>query len=288
MSDFGDQFGVNTYSYTQSMSAADCLRHLGDKGVRAVELMFYPGHVWITNDELSLREIHDVSQDKGIEILSMNSPNIDLNIAAATQEMRDLTLEILKDYVQVSGELGARGLVIGPGKANPLFPLPNEIMTGYFFKSLDVLLPLAKKAGIELYVENMSFAFLPAAHELMAVLEQYGSDDIKICYDVANAYFIGENPTTALQTVASRLALVHFSDTTQRTYRHDPIGDGDMDFSGLPRAIDAVGYTDPVVLEIICREADEGIQRSIDVLRASGFANDIVTLTGPISRAPVL
>ena len=167
MSDFGDQFGINTYSSTQSMSAADCLRHLADKGVRAVELMFYPGHVWITDDAASLREIRDVSQDKGIEILSMNSPNIDLNIAAATQEMRDLTLEILKDYVQVSGELGARGLVIGPGKANPLFPLPNEIMTGYFFKSLDVLLPLAIKAGIELYVENMSFAFLPAADELM-------------------------------------------------------------------------------------------------------------------------
>ncbi len=79
------------------MSAADCLRHLGDKGVRAVEFMFYPGHVWITNDAPSIREIRDVSQDKGIEILSMNSPNIDLNIAAATHEMRNLSLEILKD-----------------------------------------------------------------------------------------------------------------------------------------------------------------------------------------------
>ena len=76
MSGFGDLFGINTYSYTQSMSAADCLRHLSAEGVRSVELMFYPGHVWITDDAAGIAEIRSVIERDGIELLSMNSPNI--------------------------------------------------------------------------------------------------------------------------------------------------------------------------------------------------------------------
>ncbi|MCC0028996.1 MAG: hypothetical protein H6891_01405 [Brucellaceae bacterium] len=40
---FGDHYGINTYAYSQSHSAADCLRHLADLGARAVEMMVYPG-----------------------------------------------------------------------------------------------------------------------------------------------------------------------------------------------------------------------------------------------------
>lgn len=270
MSEFGDRFGINTYSYTQSMSAAACVRHLAEKGTRAVELMLYPGHVWLTDDAASLRELRDAITGNRVTLLSMNSPNIDLNIAAATQEMRDLTLNINKGYLRIAGELGAEGLVIGPGKANPLFPLPKEVMTSYFFEALDVLLPVARDVGVELYLENMSFAFLPAADELMAVLARYGSDEIKICYDVANAHFIGEDPVAGLERVSSRLALVHYSDTTRKTYKHDPVGDGDVDFSGLPAALSAVRYTKPVVLEIISHDGDAAIASSIAALDRSG------------------
>jgi len=271
MSSFGDRFAINTYSYTQSMSGADCLRHLSDKGVRAVELMFYPGHVWVTDDAASIAEIRSVLESDSIELLSMNSPNIDLNLAAATKEMRDLTLEINKGYLRVAGELGARGLVVGPGKSNPLFPLPKERMTGFFLEALDVLVPVAQQTGVTLYVENMSFAFLPAAGELMDVLDRYGSDEIKICYDVANAHFIDEDPAAGLEAVGSRLAVVHFSDTTQKIYRHDPIGEGDVDFAKLPEVLLSVGYEAPIVLEIIAQHADESIGKSIASLQASGF-----------------
>lgn len=273
MTDFGSKFAINTYSYTQSMSAADCLRHLADRGVNAVELMFYPGHFWITDETATINEVRAVAEERGIEILSMNSPNIDLNLAAATKEMREHTLDILKHYVRLTGDLGAAGLVIGPGKPNPLFPLPKATMTGHFLAGLDVLLPLANDAGVALYLENMSFAFLPTADELMALLADYGRDEIKICYDVANAHFINEDIADGLRTVAPRLALVHFSDTTKAVYRHDPIGDGDLDFADLAPALDAVDYKAPVVLEIICNAADDGLRRSIETLRGFGFAS---------------
>ena len=39
----------------------------------------------------------------------------------------------------------------------------------------------------------MPFAFLPGIGELMDALKRYGNDALRIVYDIANAYFIGED-----------------------------------------------------------------------------------------------
>lgn len=271
MNDFGNQFGINTYSYTQTMTAADCLRHLADKGARAFELMFFPGHLWITDSPETLAEIRNVVSASELRLMSVNSPNIDLNVAAATEEMRDLSLQKNKGFLRVAGELGAEGLILGPGKANPLFPLPTATLEGYFFRALDQLVPEAEKYGVRLFVENMPFAFLPAAGEVMDVLSRYGNGSIEVCYDVANGHFTGEDPNDGLRTVSSRLGVVHVSDTGRSVYRHDAVGKGEIDFSRIPAAIAETGYDKPVLLEIISDRPDSDIATSIAALRQAGF-----------------
>ena len=54
------------------------------------------------------------------------------------------SLALLEDTVRLAGELGARGVVIGPGKANPLFPADASELIGYFFAALDRLCPVAQ------------------------------------------------------------------------------------------------------------------------------------------------
>lgn len=271
MSDIGSLFGINTYAYSQKMSAADCMRSLSDKGARAFELMLYPGHLWITDSPSQMSEIRDVISSNDLELTSLNAPNIDLNIAGATQEMRDFSMDLNKTYLRIANELGAKGLILGPGKSNPLFPLPADVLEGHFFKALDVLVPLAESYGVELFVENMPFAYLPSTHDVMSTLARYGNDGIKVCYDVANAHFVHEDVIEGLERVSSRLALVHFSDTTQSDFRHDAVGDGDVDFTRLPDALAAVGYKKPVMLEIISPNPDADIATSVSILSKMGF-----------------
>jgi sugar phosphate isomerase/epimerase len=54
-------------------------------------------------------------------------------------------------------------------------------------------------------------------------------------------------------------------------YPHDAVGDGDIDFARLPQAISAVGYESPVVLEVISKNADRDIERSVNALRQAGL-----------------
>lgn len=265
----GDRFTVNTYAYTQSLTAEETVRRLADLGVRALELMFYPGHLWLEDGPAALAGLRRALDRAGATLVSVNTPNIDLNLAAASAEMRAHSLAVNEAYLRIAGALGAGGLVLGPGKANPLFPLPRETMLGHFHAALDRLLPVADAEGVAIWAENQPFAFLPDAAGLVEAVAGHGA--VGICYDVANAHFIGEDPLDGLALAGDRLALVHISDTARTAYRHDPVGDGDIDFARLAGAVGSATPGMPPALEIICAEPDRNIARSAAALIAMGY-----------------
>jgi sugar phosphate isomerase/epimerase len=266
-------FAVNTYSYIFDGSAADTVARLADQGYGGVELMFFPGHLWPAElDASGLRSLRRLCEQR-LRLVAVNMPNVDINVAAAAAEMRAHTLDLLIKFVRCAGELGAGGIIVGPGKPNPLFPMPGDRMVSHFYRALDVLAPLARQVGTRLFVENMPFAFLPDAEQLMKIVDGYGDDSIRVIYDVANAHFIGEAPVEGLRRVRDRLSLVHFSDTTRRSYKHDPMGHGDVPLAGLASAMKEVGYKELPMLEIISRNPDHDIADSCLRLQAAGLGN---------------
>jgi sugar phosphate isomerase/epimerase len=266
------RFGINTYAYTGSHSAADCLSQLADQGHTDFELMMVPGHLWpATADAAARRGLRQLVEARGLRLVSLNMPNIDLNIAALVEEMRRHTLGILHGILGLAGDLCVPGVVIGPGKANPLMPAPEDVLLGHFFRALDELAPHAERVGTKLYVENMPFAFLPRAHQLIAALERYGDERIAVVYDVANGHFTGEDPALGLRRVSSRLALVHLSDTPREVYRHSAVGEGTVPFAALPPVLDEIGFRDLPILEIIAADPDRAIAASIRRLLEVGW-----------------
>lgn len=265
-------FGCNTYSYIRSGRADACMARLAEAGFRDFELMVHPGHLWPAGpDADGLRQVRHLVESRGLRIVTLNMPNIDINVAAAAAEMRAYSLKMLEGTVALAGELGVAGIVIGPGKANPLFPADAEELTGHFFRALDRLGPLALAAGTALWVENMPFAHLPAIDGLMDALDRYGNGAIGIVYDVANAHFIGEDIGKGLARCRPRLKLVHLSDTGRSAYRHDPVGKGTVPFAAIPAELAAVGYREPTMLEIISHDPDRDIMDSVERLAGMGF-----------------
>ena len=79
-------FGMNSYSYTFDHTAETFLTKLAGRGYREFELMVYPGHMWpkamTAADRKALRS-H--AEKLGARIVTLNMPNIDVNIAAASE-----------------------------------------------------------------------------------------------------------------------------------------------------------------------------------------------------------
>jgi sugar phosphate isomerase/epimerase len=194
-----------------------------------------------------------------------------MNVAAVAEEMRRHTLGLLHAILELAGDLGVLGVVVGPGKANPLMPAPRERLMGHFLRALDELAPHAERVGTQLYVENMPFAFLPDAEGLMAALERHGDDRIAVIYDVANAVFIGEDPGAGLRRVRERLKLVHLSDTPPEVHRHSAVGQGVVPFAAIPPLLDEVGYADLPMFEIIDDNPDAALRDSCRQLLELGW-----------------
>jgi L-ribulose-5-phosphate 3-epimerase len=271
MTEIAAHFGVNTYSYIFAETATETVERLADQGYGGVELMFFPGHLWPADmSATELRRLRDLCEQR-LRLVTVNMPNVDMNVAAAAEEMRNMTLDLLLRFVRCAGELGAEGIIIGPGKPNPLFPMPRQQMTSHFYRALDELAPLACEVGTHLLVENMPFAFLPDADGLMTTIDAYGDKSVRVIYDVANAHFIGEAPTAGLRRVRNRLSLVHFSDTTRRVYRHDPLGKGDVPLAGLAAVMREIGYAQLPMLEVISDSPDADIAESCARLHQAGI-----------------
>src|SRR5215207_6030548 len=121
--------------------------------------MMYPGNLWQPDTNTEQRAaLQRLIAQRDLRVVTLNMPNIDMNIAGASVEMRRYTLDLLRQIIELAGDLGVPGVMIGPGKANPLLPAPSERLEGHLFAALDELAPLAKKVGTALWVENMPFA----------------------------------------------------------------------------------------------------------------------------------
>jgi sugar phosphate isomerase/epimerase len=272
MGNIFNSFGVNTYSYTLDRTALDCVRSLAEQGYRGIELMMYPGHLWPTEIDASGRSaLRTASERAGIKITSINMPNIDINVAGGFKEMRDYSLKLLASFTQLAGDLGASYIIIGTGKANPLFPPPREDLLKHTIAALDHLAPIAKSAGTKLLVENMPFGYLPSAADLLRLIDDYGNPDIGVIYDVANGHFIGKDPREELRLLKGRVELIHFSDTNRSVYKHDPIGMGDVPFKAIVPVLAEIGYKELPFLEVISRNPDAEIRDSVERLAAAGY-----------------
>jgi hypothetical protein len=265
-------FAVNTYSYTLNYSARDCIESLAQKGYREFELMMYPGHLWPNTCSKSQRlELRRLLESNGLVVSTLNMPNIDLNIAGASKEMRTYSLENLRSVIELAGDLGIAGVVLGPGKANPLLAAPMERLMEHLYYALDELEPLANDVGTSLLMENMPFAFLPDIDSLMKALDDYGNNRIGVVYDVANGHFINEVIVDAIRKSRKRLKVLHLSDTNTSVYRHDTLGLGTVDFEPIPTVLKEIGFTNRPVLEIISSNPDADLDDSCKKLYAMGW-----------------
>jgi len=272
MTNICSSFVANTYSYTITHSATECLSFLAEKGFSEFELMMYPGHIWPADINVNERKkFVNFLTANNFMVSTINMPNIDVNIAAATKEMRTHSLDHMRRVIELAGDLGVPAVVVGPGKANPLLPAPRDELLGYLYAALDVLEPLANKLGTSLLIENMPFSFLPDVKSILTVLDNYGNKRIGMVYDVANGHFIKEDINNALRLCKHVLKVVHLSDTTQSIYKHDAIGLGNVDFSSIPATLKEIGFNKKSVLEIITPDPQSFMEVSAKKLKDMGW-----------------
>jgi sugar phosphate isomerase/epimerase len=261
-------YGINTYSFTQRLCARNCLEHLANLGYRRFEIMLVPGHFWPSLDgETGRREIESLVARNSLQILSLNQPNLDVNLSSTVPEMRQHSCAVIASAIELAASWNAKGVVINPGKSNPVLPAPATTLTDCFRRSLDILLPAARKAGVQLIVKNHPLSYLYRATDLRTFFDAFGWDHVSIGYDFANGHFAGEDFEAVLQLL-DHLLFVYAADTARDVFEHAALGTGTVPFEAIAKMLRTTDMCASTILEIVAENAELAIDASVKRLHS--------------------
>jgi L-ribulose-5-phosphate 3-epimerase len=267
------EIAINTYGYIWSTPAADCVRRLAALGYRRFELVIHPPHLPLDGfSAAARRELRSAIEGAGARVDALNLPSLDHNLASAHARVRNASVAMFVDAIDLAADLGAEWLITIPGRMNALFPPSAADRAKWMTESVAALLPRAEARGVGLAIENVPFGAFPDAASLGDFARGFDSKAIGVCYDAANAHFIGESPADGVHRLSDLIRVAHLSDTGRDVWRHDRIGVGGVPCGEFAQALNDVGFDGPCTLEIVEAAAEEAILHSHRALAPFGFA----------------
>ena len=264
--------GVNTFAYANTTPVLETVRRLSGIGYRSFELVVQPPQLPLRDyDAASRRELSGLLSTLDPVHCSLNLPSLDHNMASPWREVRDFTVDMFKQAVDLASDLAVPNIVVVPGRLSPFVPASPESRTKRLRDCVERVLDYAQPRGVGLAIENVPMGAFPDAISLGAFVRGFASPEVGVCFDVANAHFYRESPAAGLRQVADVLRIVHVSDTTQEVWKHDPVGTGTVPFGEVPAVFDEIGYDGVVMIEILDPDPEAAIIRSHDLLTKVGF-----------------
>jgi sugar phosphate isomerase/epimerase len=122
-----------------------------------------------------------------------------------------------------------------------------------FTDSLSQLSKKAEQLGVRLGVETLNpqlSDYAKQSAQVMAFIDAIGSDSLGVVLDTGHLCLSGEDFTSAVKNVGSRLMEVHFNDNDGKVQQNAVPGEGVIDFPAVFRVLQAQGYGGFVTLEL--------------------------------------
>jgi myo-inositol catabolism protein IolH len=131
-----------------------------------------------------------------------------------------------------------------------------------FYKSMEELLPIIEREGIDVRIDPHPDDFVEDGLEALRVIRGLNSDNIGFVYVASHTFHMGHTMQEIMQAAGDKLRLVHIADTMDhnashglryitnppgnqvRVHQHLRIGDGDVDWDGFFSGLNGLGFFD--------------------------------------------
>lgn len=154
------------------------------------------------------------------------------------RDARRRSVEYAAEWIKRAGHAGFCHAVIHPS-GEPIEDAERAEAMKNAKESLAVLSEVAARAGIVLCVENLPRTCL--AKNSTELLELLSVDDgLRACFDTN--HLLNEPTFDFMRAVGDRIVTLHLSDYDFVNERHWLPGDGQIDWRGLMRTLDEIGY----------------------------------------------
>jgi deoxyribonuclease-4 len=263
---------VATYAFLWERPLENTLKQIADWGFRYVELMTAPPHVWPRDMDLDgRRALRRLLAENGLEVVALCPTFLDLNIASPNPGILQESVRQIQETVRLAHDLEVHLLVLIPGRRHILVPQPFDGTWLIAKAAIEQCVEEAERYGVTIGLENAPSLFLERSEQLCSMVQEVGSDNLRVVLDVANTA-VGESPTDALDTVQDYLVHVHISDRADASWAHLTVGQGLLDFDEIFAKLEQIGFKGASIIETTSMsDPDGGVLASKAKLEAIGW-----------------
>lgn len=226
--------GISTQKEGLNRPTFECYRN---NGIGAVE-------VSVAHEDYDAQDLEAIASDARAESIDpwsfhlRFSPFERYTLQLADGDARRFATEYAAEWIKKAGHAGFRHAVIHPSGE----PIEDADRAEAMKRSKDALATLAqvaRDAGIVLCVENLPRTCL--AKNSAELLELLSADEgLRACFDTN--HLLKEPTLDFMRAVGDKIVTLHLSDYDFINERHWLPGDGQIDWRGLMRTLDEIGY----------------------------------------------
>lgn len=229
------------------------LQLASETGVDVVELACqHPGQWPADLDAAARHRIASNASGRHLELVVHSDSAV--NVAEQHPLVRASVKEHLREYVELSADVGATRLVVHGGL---IFDASGHAAAlDATVDTLAATAAAAQNAGVTLVLENMNVLdseigyFGTTAAEVIAILDAVDSPALRACADLGHAHLLPGGISGFVHALAHRIDYVQLADNDGLVDQHLPLGAGTISLATVRSALEAVGFQGPVVVEL--------------------------------------
>jgi myo-inositol catabolism protein IolH len=236
---------------------AEVCRIAADIGYDSIELSprpdFIPFFIHPRADRDTVAEFRSALRETGLELASIlplyrwSSPDEDERSAAVGYWKRAIALAVDLGCPVMNSEFNGR-------------PEQAARSEAQFWRSMEELLPIFEREGIQLNLEAHPDDFIERNSEAIALVRGIDSPLVRYVFCAPHAYYLGDDIAAMIEEAAPILAQVHLADVLDhrassgnryivnppgsavRVHQHLDIGQGEVDWEACFGALARIGF----------------------------------------------
>ena len=204
-------------------------------------------------DDAGVRRLKKVAADAGVGIASVLPV---LRWSGPDEDQRQAAVRAWKRVIQITADLGVQ-VINTEFNGRPEAP---ETAEAQFLKSLDELLPIFEREGLQLIIEPHPDDFIEDGIEAVNLIRGLNRDWIGFLYCTPHAFHQGHAPAEIIAAAGEKVRYVHLADAWNhltsnglryisnppgnpvRVHQHMEMGRGEVDYDAVFAALAEVGF----------------------------------------------
>jgi len=222
----------------------------------------------VTRDE-EAAEIREAAQKTGLRVHSvMNEDHWRFPLSSADPEAVSRSVRGMETSIRNAALWGADAVLLVPAVVDATTSY-RDAWTRSQRVIRERLLPAARDAKVVIAIEEVWNKFLLSPLEFARYIDEFESPSVRAYFDVGNVV-IYAFPQDWIRTLGSRIVKVHLKDFTfdrsNGRFAWKNLGEGDIDWPEVRRALNDVGYAGYVTTELQAGDASylKDVSRRVD------------------------